>query len=138
MNIPQFKRWLEQKIEYVQTFPDEARNPDDRIQIKGFINEAYQHAVALRLPEAAAACRKGPATIRLIECLNVIPQPTDKGIYSLEEAAERLGVSRRTVSRLIDNGELECTRIGRRVTITAKQLGDYQELKSEASESLFG
>ena len=77
-------------------------------------------------------------TIRLLECLNAIPEPQDKQVYSLEEAALRLGVSRRTVSRLRDAGELEFNRIRRRVTITAKQLADYQEQKSEASESLFG
>jgi len=105
---------------------------------QGFIDEAYQHAVDLRLPECVAACKPGPMTIRLLECLNAIPEPQDKQVYSLEEAALRLGVSRRTVSRLRDAGELEFNRIRRRVTITAKQLADYQEQKSEASESLFG
>ena len=105
MNVPQFKRWLEQNIEYVQAFPDEARNPDDRIQIKGFINEAYEHAVALRLPEAAAACRRGPATIRLIECLNAIPDT--RAVLTPPEIAEQLGAAPETVTGWIKSGQLK-------------------------------
>jgi excisionase family DNA binding protein len=134
MTIPQFRRWLESKIAYLQSFPDEARNPDDHIHVQGLIDDAYRHAVDLRLPAVAAACKPGPVTVRLLECLNAIPEQ-EKDVYSLDDAAHRLGVSRRTVSRLIKNGDLDCRQIGRRVTITAAQLRAYQE--SAGSGMLF-
>ena len=105
MTIPQFKKWLQQKIEYVQAFPDEARNPDDHIQIQGFIDEAYEHAVDLRLPDAAAACQPGPVAVRLLECLNAIPET--KTVLTPPEIAEQLTTAPETVIGWIKSGQLK-------------------------------
>jgi excisionase family DNA binding protein len=131
MNVAQFRRWLESKIEYIRNIPQPWQ--EDAVDFRGFVEEAYQIAVDLRLPEAAAACKKGPPLRRLIECLNAIPEP-ETGVYNKEEAAQRLGVSPRTVGRLIDDGDLECKRIRGRITITEEQLQAYLA----GQETLFG
>ena len=105
MTVPQFRKWLESKIQWLQDFPSEERNPDDHIHAQGFIEEAYEHAIALRLPEAAEACRKGPTTIRLIECLNAIPE--SKTVLTPPEIAELLGTAPETVVGWIKSGQLK-------------------------------
>lgn len=57
--------------------------------------------------------------------LDAIPEPKEKRVYNKEEAAQRLGISPRTVGRLIDDGDLECTRIRGRITITEEQIQTY-------------
>ena len=58
-----------------------------------------------------------------------------KEIYTAEEVAEALRVSRTTIIRLINNGELKGKRIGRQWRIFAEHLDEYilseQEYKKE-------
>lgn len=141
MNYAQFKRWLEKKRKELAYYGGYYEDYCIKNHVAATIAiEASKLAVELRLPELMREWDERAEVLEvdqyLVECLAAIPEPKDKGVYSLEEAGQRLGVSRRTVSRLIDAGELECTRIGCRVTVTSKQLANYQE--SEETESLFG
>jgi excisionase family DNA binding protein len=53
----------------------------------------------------------------------VYPRPTPAPCLTYGEAGEALGrVSRRTVARLVDRGELTRVRVGRRVMIEARSL----------------
>lgn len=45
--------------------------------------------------------------------------------YSLEQAADRLGISIRTLTRRIKAGEIEVERDGKRVTIPPLELARY-------------
>jgi excisionase family DNA binding protein len=112
MTVAQFRRWLQQKVDYLQAFPDGCRWQEDAIDIQGFIDEAYQHAVDLHLPGAAAACRRGPVTIRLLECLNAIPEP-DGEILSPPQIAKMLGVKSDTVRGWIEDGKLTAANVAK-------------------------
>lgn len=48
------------------------------------------------------------------------PTPTD--LIGLTEAGRRLGVSRRTLRRMIDRGELPGYRVGRLVKVSAREV----------------
>lgn len=136
MTVPQFRRWLEEKIAWLQDYPSEERIEEDREYAKDFIDEAYGYAVALKLPEAAAACRPGPVTVRLLECLNAIPgQEADT--FTVEEVAQKLGVSKGAIYERCRDGRMPCTRIGNRIVITPEQLADYQR-GNQQQESLAG
>lgn len=45
---------------------------------------------------------------------------------SVVQAAHRLGVSKQTVYRICEDGELRHTRVRRRITITPEQLEQYR------------
>jgi excisionase family DNA binding protein len=55
------------------------------------------------------------------------PSDEDEVGMSVKEAARILGVAARTVYRLCESGELPHYRIGRRVTITPRQLKLYRK-----------
>jgi len=46
-------------------------------------------------------------------------------LLTLDEAKDRLRVSRRTVERLIAAGQIRPTRIGRRILVTERELEAY-------------
>ena len=48
----------------------------------------------------------------------------DKGL-SVQEAARRLGVSRSTVWRMVQSGELRCVRAGKRVIVPVSVTNEY-------------
>lgn len=50
----------------------------------------------------------------------VPPTPTD--LISLTDAGRRLGISRRTLRRMIDRGELPGYRVGRLVKVSARDV----------------
>jgi excisionase family DNA binding protein len=123
MTIQKYRKWLEQQIQYLGNLDQFQTEDQDARHVEQVCDEAYALAVDLNLTACVAAWR--PGVVGLMAMLDAIPEKTN-GVYSLDEAADKLGVSRRTVSRLIEAGDLECTRIGRRVTITQKQLQAYQ------------
>ena len=49
--------------------------------------------------------------------------------YSLEDVADALGVSPKTVSRRIKTGELRCHRIGRQIRISDEDFRSYIALQ---------
>lgn len=53
--------------------------------------------------------------------------PPASGVYSVKQAAKQLGVSKETVYGLCASGELDCTKIGRRITITQQHLDAYRQ-----------
>ncbi len=53
---------------------------------------------------------------------------TDFKVYSTDEVAKILGVTRPTIHRYIKNGKLKCFKLGNRlVRITQEMLDDYIE-----------
>lgn len=63
---------------------------------------------------------------------------TPANLFTVQEAAERLSVSVRTVYRLIESGELPHTKIGTSVRIKPAALERYLAHQSRSSGSLFG
>ena len=58
---------------------------------------------------------------------------TDKLLYAIPEAAEKLSISTRVLERLIADGEVETTKIGRRRLVPAEALADYVKRIKAAS-----
>jgi excisionase family DNA binding protein len=52
--------------------------------------------------------------------------------FSFEEAAKYLGVSVSSVKRLRENGELKCSRLGKRVLFRKARLDELLESKEAA------
>lgn len=50
---------------------------------------------------------------------------TDRLLYAIPDAAEKLSVSARVLERLIAAGEVETVKIGRRRLVPAEALADY-------------
>ena len=126
--IAHFKEWLEEKIEFLQDLPEYGVE-DDHIYAQGLIDEAYDYAVELRLPECVAACRKGPMTVRLLECLNAIPDT--KTIMTPPEIAEQLGTAPETVVGWIKSGQLKGSNLATdyrpRYVVTPDDLAKFLE-----------
>lgn len=57
----------------------------------------------------------------------VTEPPASNGSFSVKQAAQQLGVSKELVYKLVNEGTLPHTRIGRRITITQEQLAEYQD-----------
>ena len=54
-----------------------------------------------------------------------VPVPEGPMLYSIKQAAEQLGLSRATVYELINRGEVEHMRVGRRVLIPQDALRSF-------------
>lgn len=60
--------------------------------------------------------------------------PVERAAYSIEEWAERYGLSRSTVYNLIASGKLKTSKIGRRRIITVQQDQEFlNRLNTQAS-----
>lgn len=99
MTVAQYKRWLTEQIEFLRGL-EHYQNPDDCPQ--AILEEAYQTAIDLGLPEAAAAC-KPPATIGLLAALATLEKRT---VLTPPEIADQLGVAPETVVNWIKKGLL--------------------------------
>lgn len=58
---------------------------------------------------------------------------TDRLLYAIPDAADRLSVSARVLERLIADGKVETVKIGRRRLVPAEALTDYIERVKAAS-----
>jgi len=59
--------------------------------------------------------------------------PFTKLLYSIEDTAELLSLSRATVWRLVETGELPTVRVGRSRRVTSAQLNDFIRLLEQQS-----
>jgi hypothetical protein len=114
MNVPQFRRWLQAEIRWLQT-----HEAADDLQLfydaAGVLDEARQKATALGLPEVAKLCRcraKAVAPITAQESLSaaLAALPRNK-LLSVPDVAKRYSVSPETVRRWIVTGELKASNI---------------------------
>lgn len=55
---------------------------------------------------------------------NALPDPKDRPTLTVDEAAELLGLDRKTLYGAINSGELPCLRVGRRILIPTTWLTD--------------
>lgn len=114
MTVAQFKKWLETRIQYLRGLPDYQEQEDHAYGLE-LLEEAYQNAVDLNLPECVAACKQGPVTVRLLECLAAIPEP-ESDTFTPPEIAQLLSVSADTVLGWIRSRELKASNIAARTS----------------------
>lgn len=103
--------------------------------------ERLREALAEVLPEIRTLNASGPvrqAFLRVIDVLETSPDavvlPSDTTV-STQEAADFLGISRMTVVRLIDRGELAAEAGGVHRRISASELERYSEARSARRRS---
>ena len=82
--------------------------------------------------QLAAALKEAFPTAGAIVVNAGQPEPVE-GPYTVVQAAQRLGVSKEKVYALCDSGELQCTRIGRRITIQRPVLERFLRLPARST-----
>jgi excisionase family DNA binding protein len=125
----QFRRWLNLKIEWVQGSVE--FNESEHAEAQSLIGQAYEHAISLRLPAAAAVARRGPVRVRLVEVLNALPESTGD-LLTVAEAASKFKLGERTIYRMVEQG-LPVSRAGRAVRI---KLQDLQRFLADSETRL--
>lgn len=78
-----------------------------------------------------AAIEEQLATIEMMLHQALSQQAVQDRLLSMDEAAEMLGISRRTLHDRIELGELRATRIGRRRMLSLRQLDAYIRSKTK-------
>jgi excisionase family DNA binding protein len=121
MNRQEFSKWLQTNI--LLNNPD----PDECIAewASNLVSEARRFAQSLGWPDLIRPCGRltsqDDARDLLSRALAVVDPPAT-GPLTVKQAAERLGVSPKTVYDLIEKGRLRCIRIGRAIRIWPSDL----------------
>lgn len=104
---------------YLQSFDDDSETAETRHdETIGAIREIQNCAIELGLPRVAEVCSSvktrflalSSARIVLSECLSLLKADSD--LLTVKQAADRLGVSQRTIYDLVACGRLRCQRVG--------------------------
>lgn len=136
-----FRNWLDAQIKNLSITPSEEWDAQDHLEAKELVAEAYERAIELRLPSAKVLLSDDPIRVRLCELLASLPEETpDLGtgdLLTVNQAAARFNIGRRTIYRLVERGELAHHRVGSAIRIRPSDLEAYLEGQTQ-SESLFG
>lgn len=98
------------------------------------IEELFEHYRKITGGDAGAA-----ATLVLAHVNSEKTGMPDSSVYTVSQAAERLGVSRTTVENMLNDGRLTCLRIGRSIRIRKDALEEYMRgTGSKPQSGLFG
>jgi excisionase family DNA binding protein len=115
--IPEFRRWLRAEIDTLGRWIDAPEIQENLFSdAASMIRNARRLAIALEQPAVAAICEriKTPALALpkaqrvLTECLNALQSDS----LTVDEAAQHLGISHRTVYDLVRSGRLRAQRVG--------------------------
>lgn len=119
--LADFARFLDKQIDYV----DELKlNFDEEIAntFGGIVQEAARHAAGFGCPAVIMRRKIGPLLVR--EVLGRyrlwVQQNRPEHDLSVDEAAERLGVSVKTIRLMVTDGRLRHHKVGRQIRITAE------------------
>ena len=142
-----YRRWLESQLKYVEKIDQHpAPQYHHNEELRQIITEASQRASVVGLPAAVHACdiRTGPiapnvAREVLAACLATIDLVDDQPL-TVSQAAERFNVSKRTLYRLVESGDLPCQRIRNAIRINQLDLQRFLDHQSapQSTGSLFG
>jgi excisionase family DNA binding protein len=154
--MPSIRTYIQQKIREIESWVTSPSDETDWEQVAldcgSLLAEVERKATTAGVPEAVAACQVRGASISVREtrrilavCLAACPADRNKfgakfsaatngtesaadtnGAMSVAEVAKRLGVSEGAIYERCRDGRLQCTRIGRRITISPEQLRSYQ------------
>ena len=116
--VPEFRRWLRAEIATLGRWIDDPDIQENLFtEAVGMIRNAHRLAIALEQPAVAAICERvtTPALAlpvaqrRLTECLNAL----QSDLLTVNEAAQHLSVSERSVYDLVRSGRLKAHRVGK-------------------------
>lgn len=142
MKLNQLRNWLTEQLKLAEPL-DSPSSMDDpnlvavtatkKLGLLGFGNrELFYHATKVTTPQECAGV--------LIECISALPEETpDLGsgdLLTVNQAAARFNIGRRTIYRLVERGELNSHRVGSAIRIRPSDLEAYLEGQTQ-SESLF-
>jgi excisionase family DNA binding protein len=129
----QYRDWLHRQMIRMEPL-DDTPKPDEPVCRKvakvaakmaarhGLGGEPAREAQRVRTPEAALSL--------LADCLRLLEEkPPQQGPFTVEEVAERWGVSVRTVGDLVRNGQLGCFRPGNGrgvIRISEDHIAEYE------------
>jgi excisionase family DNA binding protein len=132
MNKHEFAQWLRTEIAELN-----AAAPDPAIceGAADVVREARRIAQSLGYPDLIPTCRTDflalpVAREHLSRALAVMDPPTS-GSLTVRQAAERLGVSPKTIYDLVEKGRIRCTRIGRAIRINPADLNTQERPKDK-------
>ena len=124
MNKQEFAKWLQTEIkELYHLDPDPAMCEGAAVVVR----EARRIAESLGYPDLVPPCYTHvgiplpTASHILSKCLATIDPPAT-GPLTVKQAAERLGVSPKTIYDMVERGRLRCIRIGRAIRIQPSEL----------------
>lgn len=126
--VAQFRRWLEEKILWAEG--SQEFNESEHEEAQSLIGQAYEHAIELRLPKAAAAARKGPVRQRLVEVLATLADNIEPIALTPPQVAEALGVAHETVLHWIKTGFLKASDVATGQRLLAVHAGHIGTLPS--------
>jgi excisionase family DNA binding protein len=119
----EFSQWLRAEIQSLETEPELGQTPYYDAAIA--VQEARRIAQGLGYPDLVPPCGEllPPPVARefLSRCLAVVDPPASSPL-TVKQAAERLGLSPKTVYDLVQKGRLRCIRIGRAIRIRPADL----------------
>jgi excisionase family DNA binding protein len=123
MTKQEFSQWLRAEIQTLEPEPELGRPMFDDAATA--VQEARRVAQSLGYPDLVPPCCESvsPHSARdiLSRCLAVVDPPAS-GPLTVKQAAERLGVSPKTVYDLVEKGRLRCIRVGRAIRIRPADL----------------
>jgi excisionase family DNA binding protein len=121
MNKQDFATWLTNEIAGLTAPADPADTADyqDSAEAAGTIRKARHFAQALGYPDLIPACQTDaqsvPVARDILSRALAVVAPPDSGPLTVKQAAQRLGVSAKTLYRMVEQGKLHCQRTGRSI-----------------------
>ena len=126
VGLHSFSTWLQAEI--VQL---EAEDLDVCTGAAASVREARRFAQGLGCPDLVPPCRTSLLAVSvardILACALATVDPPASGPLTVKQAAERLGVSPKTIYALIERGRLRCQRIGRAIRINPRELDSVGE-----------
>ena len=109
-----FRKLCQKELAYVESLDAIQEHIDFDADVPGIVcEEVRDRAARLGLADLVAAMPKRPtlasARVYLARCLG---ERQKSDLLTVKQAAERLGVSSRTIYDLVERGRLRCQRIG--------------------------
>lgn len=104
--------------------PAHERRSGDQVEPRYLLVGADEHDQVALPREVHAALKQVVAALQTGRAVTIAPQTTK---LTTQQAADLLGVSRPTVRRLIDIGELPAEKIGNRHRLLLRDVLDYQQ-----------
>lgn len=104
-SIEQYRRWLQAKLDCIESFPPENMNELDWQEARAIVEEAKEHAFRLKMEFATTL--KAPPRQQLVELFNSLPEEINSdGLLDLATAADLLGYKPAGLRKVVKAGQI--------------------------------